>query len=440
MIELKNLATIIQDGLNALGSNVFKVFADMGEFQNYYKADNSNDITKYVNGILEVLSPSILPIKNLQVLTWSTRVTFVLDADMLNKDDDGNFLEVTEIRAVLQKYMANNNGVPFSYTDEDDVIFEITPSFSGVSVGVASQLSPLGNALPMYLDLSYIMVESGVNSNAVEILLNSENLYFETCSITRIRTADTNIFSADNTTKQLVLTNGISIGLNLPLLNTEQGLIMEQDVLVGGNNQAQLVQYKRNNVTKNYIMVFGDNTESFSIGKNIGMSIKLAEGRPDLLTYGDNWTKTNITVSANETKTVQVQPSGVVFWGDGESEINSSSVQVSKTHTYTNAGTYTLLIYRDANYKFDLTINATNSGVTLDNAGYYYFESQSGVLSYNDSVVIYAEGNTDYSLDTFTVTMGGVSQTTSITNGLGTCTIASVIGDIVVTAISTQNE
>ena len=103
VIELKDLATIIQNGLNALGSNVFKVFADMGEFQNYYKADNSNDITKYVNGILEVLSPSILPIKNLQVLTWSTRVTFVLDADMLNKDDDGNFLEVTEIRAVLQK-------------------------------------------------------------------------------------------------------------------------------------------------------------------------------------------------------------------------------------------------------------------------------------------------------------------------------------------------
>ena len=154
---------------------MFKVFADMGEFQkeNYYKADNSNDITKYVNGILEVLSPSILPIKNLQVLTWSTRVTFVLDADMLNKDDDGNFLEVTEIRAVLQKYTANNNGVPFSYTDKNDVIFEITPSFSGVSVGEISQLSPLGNALPMYLDLSYIMVESGVNSNAVEILLNS---------------------------------------------------------------------------------------------------------------------------------------------------------------------------------------------------------------------------------------------------------------------------
>jgi hypothetical protein len=348
VIELKNLATIIQDGLNALGSNVFKVFADMGEFQNYYKADNSNDITKYVNGILEVLSPSILPIKNLQVLTWSTRVTFVLDADMLNKDDDGNFIEVTEIRAVLQKYMANNNGVPFSYTDEDDVIFEITPSFSGVSVGVASQLSPLGNALPMYLDLSYIMVESGINSNAVEILLNTENLYFETCSITRIRTADTNIFSTDNTTKQLVLTNGISIGLNLPLLNTQQGLIMEQDILIGGNNQAQLVQYKRGGITKNYIMVFGDNTESLNIGKNIGMSIKLAEGRPDLLTYGDNWTKTTEEITAGGSKTISLLPNGIVFWGDGTSEVNTTLLEESKTHTYTNAGTYTIVKYEIA--------------------------------------------------------------------------------------------
>lgn len=439
MIELKDLALQIENGLNALGTDVFKIFADVGEFQNYYRPENSNDIYKYVNGILEVLSPSILPIKNLQVLTWSTRITFVLDADALDKDDDGNFIEVTQIRSVLQKYMTQNNGVPFVYTDSESITFEMTPNFSGVTVGVISQLSPLGNALPIYLDLSYIMVESGINSNSVEILLNGENLYFELASLTRVRTADSNMFGNDTSTKQLTMANGISIGLNLPLLNTVQGLNLEQDILAGRNNIAQLVQYKRGAIINNYIMVFGDNTESLSIGKNIGVSVNLAEGRPDALVYGSNWTKTNVTVSAEEAKTVQVQPTGVVFWGDGESEINNSTIQVSKTHTYTNAGTYTIVVYRDANYKFDLTINKTNSSVTVTKDGkYYYTATTADLFEYGSSALIMASGNSGYLLQTCTVTMNGIAQTVDITEGVASCTISSVIGPVVITATSTQ--
>lgn len=342
MIELKDLATQIETSLNALGNGVFKIFADMGEFQNYYKADNSNDITKYINGILEVLSPTLLPIKNLQVLTWSTRVTFVLDVDMLGKDDDGNYIEVTQIRAVLQNYISQNNGVPFAYTDSDDVIFELTPNFSGVTVGITSQLSPIGNVLPMYLDLSYIMVESGVNSNSVQILLNGENLYFETGSLTRVRTADTNIFSNDSTTKQLTMANGISLGLTLPLLNTEQGLNIEQDILTGGNNQAQLVQYKRGDVTKNYIMIFGENSEALNIGKNIGLIVTLAEGRTDALAYSASWTITSETLS---TKTLWLDKGDVVFWGDGSSSYNFDDLDKQVTHTYSASGTYKIIIF-----------------------------------------------------------------------------------------------
>ena len=71
----------------------------------------------------------------------------------------------------------------------------------------------------------------------------------------------------------------------------------------------------------------------------------MAEGRPDLLTYGDNWTKTTEEITAGGSKTISLLPNGIVFWGDGTNEVNTKLLEVSKTHTYINAGTYTIVKY-----------------------------------------------------------------------------------------------
>ena len=89
---------------------------------------------------------------------------------------------------------------------------------------------------------------------------------------------------------------------------------------------------------------------------------------------------------------------------------------------------------------FDLTMNKTNASIAVNDNGMYYYFTTADCLTYGHSITIASEGNTGYTLNTFTVTMGGVSQTTSITNGLGTCTISLVTGDIEIFAESVEQQ
>ena len=108
MISLSQVTQTIQDGLNAIGDREFVIYNDVGEFKKAYREDGSNTITRYVNGIMEALEPTLMPIKNLQIVTQSFRVTFVLDMDALSKDETtGNYIEVAQIRSILESYIAS---------------------------------------------------------------------------------------------------------------------------------------------------------------------------------------------------------------------------------------------------------------------------------------------------------------------------------------------
>ena len=207
MIALNQLTTTIENGLNALNSADFKIFNDVGEFQNAYRGEGSNTITHYINGIMEAMAPTRMPIKNLQVLTQSFRISFVIDMDLLSKDTDGNYKEVKTIRNILENYITNVNGIPIYLNDDDAVSFEITPTYSGITVGTATQLSPIGNVLPMYMDFSCVFVQGGVNTNTVNFIINGENMYYQEYSITRTRTAETNMMANEKSSKTLTQAN-----------------------------------------------------------------------------------------------------------------------------------------------------------------------------------------------------------------------------------------
>lgn len=347
MIELKNLALNIENALNGLidlNGQSFKIFADLGDFKHYYKPETNNNVTRYINGIMESFPPTILPIRNLQVTTQSVRITFALDVELLNKDEYGNYVEVVEIRKILSTYIAQTNGLP-SVVNENGTTFEVTPSFNGITVGEITQLSPIGEMLPLYLDLSYTIIESGINSNSVEIILNGESLYFEKVGISRARVAETNTYAGDKTTKTTIQNNGISFDVMLPLTDTPQGNKIEDNIMVGGNNEAQLVQYKRGNKIYNYIMVFGNNDLNLEMAKNIGTKISLVEGKQDVLDYSNKWATQNVVVQDQETINIgnlEEDYYGVAFFGDGTSEF---SINGRFTHTYEEAGSYLVRIF-----------------------------------------------------------------------------------------------
>ena len=361
MIKLSKLTSNLQDALNGLDTDVeFKLYADMGDFFEAYRELGSNVITHFRNGVVEALAPTIMPIKNLQVITQSFRVQFILDADLLDKDEDGNYAEVEKIRNLLDKYIVSANGIPYVLLDDDNVSFEITPTFSGVTIGVASQLSPIGNALPMYLDFSCVFVQNGVNTNSVEFIINGENVLFQSYSATRTRVAEANMMANEKSQKSVMQANGISIHLEMPLLTSNQSRHIEKDVYSGGQNEAVCVQRRRRNndtpIEDNYIMTYGNNSESGGLGQNIGQVVDFVEGKPDNLIYGINWTNQTITTqNENEsysltfsTPIVEGGSNVVVFWGDGQSKSQklSTSSTTTLSHTYDKIGTYTIRIFK----------------------------------------------------------------------------------------------
>lgn len=354
MIELTSIANDIETKLNNLldedDNRSFKIFADVGDFKKAYKEYNENEITRYVNGILEAMTPSILPIKNLQAMTQTFRLSLVLDVDALNKDADGNFVEVKEIRAILQNYSQTYNGVPFAVT-KGTTTFEVTPSFSGVIVGTESQLSPLGRALPMYLDFSYAIIEMGINTNNVNFVVNGENIFFDSYSITRIRVAETNMVAGQKDSNTFAQSNGISITLKAPLLNSIVSGKFEDDVYNGVSNTAYCVERVRDNKRFNYIMIIGENIETGQIAQNIGQTISFVEGKQDILNYGEGWTIKE-TTDTSFSKGYQTQSAFIVFWGDGNSEKIKTGTTL--THIYTDGKNHTIKIFSYGNdFVFD---------------------------------------------------------------------------------------
>ena len=353
MIALNTLTQIIQNGLNAIGDKEFSIFTDVGEFRNSYRGENSNNIIRYVNGIMEAMSPTRLPMRNLEVITQSFRIGFVLDISLLNKDENGNFIEVKEIRNILESYIKTSNGIPYYANDSDNKTFEITPTYSGVTVGTAQQLSPIGDVLPMYLDFSCVFVQGGTNTNTVEFIINGENMFFENYKMSRVRVAETNMFANEKNSKTLIQSNGVSLHLTMPLLNSNQSLAIEDDVYNGEMNKAVCVERYRANAIKPYnayIMIYGNNDESGEIGRNVGQSIDFVEGKADELNYSDLWSSTQAVVDNNLIYNLTLIPTSktiVVFWGDGESsKVNSNYGEIETiSHNYKKQGNYTIRQY-----------------------------------------------------------------------------------------------
>ena len=355
MITLSELKAVIENGLNAISTKEFKLFADVGEYQKAYKPDDSNTVTRYINGILEALAPSRLPIKNLQVITQTFRISFVLDMALLEKDEDGEYLEVKQVRALLEKYIVANNGKPYYLEDAEKVSFEVTPSFSGITVGTASLMSPIGNVLPMYLDFSCVFVEGGTNTNTVDFIVNGENMFYQDYSITRTRTAETNMIANEPSSKTLAQANGISLQLKMPLLNTTQSKAIESDVWSGSQNQAVCVERIRHiagehetTIENAYIMIYGNNAENGSIGQNIGQVVDFVEGKQQQLKYGNKWSNTSFTAVTGTMSTTQELPTHtsniVVFWGDGTTN-RYGKTDTTATHTYSQVGAYTIRFF-----------------------------------------------------------------------------------------------
>jgi len=353
MIDTLYLANYIETQLNAnsLGKN-FLVYADEGEMRN---AKRCCEYKYWTNCLLETISSSITPIKNMTFQTETVQVMFIVDlaetgetsVGTNNRQQSNNLIDV---KTCIYEMIERLNGTTQVETIGGKT-YSVTLGFGSPTDGQKTQLGEVSEGLPIYLNITMAFFENGVNSNDVHVYVNGEDLFFTRCVISKVNTADQNQF-ADSSKggKAYMLTSGKSVDLILPTVSTTVGGLIMQDILENGKNKALDVYVQTPLYSKQFIGTFGNNSVSMDAGANLGYNVSIAEGKESLLKYDNSWDErtfddsiinASVPAGATNASVLDWRVEGsltnsayfAVYWGDGSAN-NSTQPSQSQTENY----------------------------------------------------------------------------------------------------------
>lgn len=408
MIDQRVLINSLENGLNAnsLGK-VFKIFSDVADYQNYIKTGNTQ--IKFINTIFTKISANIYPFKGLQVASYSAQVTIAIDIESAEKDSDGNYPEVYNVRKVVEEYIQAVNGQVITLVD-GDITYSTSVGYTLPITGIEMELSPIGRMIPIQFMVEYRFVENGDNSNSDDFYIDGEEIYYNTLSVSRTKMIDTVQKRGDSSVKTLIQTKQLSFEFGIPMLsNTICGAIAE-DIAVGNLN-AHCLTWRTHNKDYNYITIFGNETLALELNKNKAAVLAVLEADVDVAYFdSDHWTSQEVTVEAGESVEL---PQGysefdVIFWGDETStRISDETVTSQRTHIYSTAGTYVIRRYMNYKTEYELTLPTgvivTRNGTSLSDGATIYGNDEL-VVSFTPYYAVTVNGNSWVSGESYTVT------------------------------------
>lgn len=339
MIDTLYLANYIQNHLNQNSFGLdFLVFAEEGDLVSTYKR-NGKKIT-YVQGLLEILSSTIMPVKNisfhtinmqLMILADLTDAGYVQETDK-NRKQSRNLLMIQDSLAELINKL-NGQTTTISHNNKT---YTATIGMSRPTVGQKDSLGDITEFMPLYMNISINLFENGVNTNDIKLMLNHEDIHFIRIVLSKIKTADQNNFANDKASKTFALIGGKGIDITMPMLDSEFCKIAMEDILDDNTlNRAVDVRLETPLGTSQFIGVLGNTQVTGDIGANLGGNISIVQGVEKMLKYDDNWEIIEVPAET-QTKTIgfTTAKGGTVYWGDGTSDYVDGIKDV--THTYTD--------------------------------------------------------------------------------------------------------
>lgn len=337
MIDILYLANFIEDELNknTLGKE-FRIFATEGDLVQSARVDGK--LRVYEQGIVRVVSSNIVPIKNINFETINAQLMILAEMQRGSVSLEGSnerpqSTNVLDVKQCIGEVIGRVNGQTVNI-DLEGKTYALTVGMSLPTEGEKTGLGQIADAVPLYINLSFVFFENGINSNDCEIYINGENMYFTTATVTRIKTADTSTFANSKVNKGVALVGGKSVDLVVPVLSSEVSQVIMEDILDDTKiNRAVNVRVKTPLSEMQFIGLLGNTTLNLESGLNAGYNVSVIQGIEDALVYDDNWT---IREQTNYTETVNLTSAGTVYWGDGVVENFDEAQSVS--HTYTGSG------------------------------------------------------------------------------------------------------
>lgn len=356
MIGLETIRENIQTTLNANQfGKVFRLYTNDGEFRKAFR--DGNDITEYINGICRVSNSSLTPLKSLSILTMNVEVEFCIRVDNLEKDANGNYIEVLNIQALCENFVNSQNGQTITLTEEGKT-YVLAVNTEMPIVGVERLVPPLGKRLPITLQIFYTMVENGVNSSNVSLYIGGEEVPYTDLTIDRVFVNTVAQKATEEVGKTINEQNSVSISFVAPLTTTALGKDYTDIILDGGNNVALpvTIDYKSLDKKANYTMTFSSLKHTSSGVQNVGVQGTLVEVDTNVADFKTlnigKWTFGEAVINkqyADQYVSVSIPTQGKYFidWGDDTSEtgINSEEESIELSHNYANSGNYVIYIF-----------------------------------------------------------------------------------------------
>lgn len=358
MLQTNDLMEALEKGLNnyAKSSNVeFKFFDTIGDYIDAQRGKTRatiNDITYYVQGVFSLAPSQLIPVKNLNIASMQALLEIEVDIDKLPAELEEQTLDIIDypqvrlVRNILDGYAQAKNGTPELIKDSNGKTYSVVPTFSLSNAGLVTiGSSNTGEVLPINISVTYTVVENGLNTNDITILIDNEEIFFDECTITRTRVADTLQTDNNKSTKTAILQNGLGIDLRSPVLTTVLGDKILADLFEGDNNKALCVIVKTLYYSYCYMMTMGNTIATLQIAQNIGANISLVEVVPALAIYDSHWTSETVVISSPNTKQTytDLPANACVFWGDNSSTVCTGATDTD--HYYKEAGRYTVYVY-----------------------------------------------------------------------------------------------
>lgn len=349
MINTKYLATYFTDLFNEFGkdledknkSKYFKIFADEGELKKAVK-EYGKQPKRFTNGIVEIISSTLTPIRDIRLNTYTVQVSMYVDLAMDGFTEDKESINLIKIRDIISKLIEEKNGTT-TLVEIDGTTYSQSITISYPTNGTKSEVGYISDCMPIYWTFDIAMFEDGINANNCKLIVNDIEVPFTRMVLTRKRTAEQNNFAGDKATKTIMQMNGLSVDIVMPALNNNKfsNLIME-DVLNGGNF-ALNVKIETPVSETRFIGTFGDTVASLDIATNVGYNLSILEAKPDVLDYQFKDSDWQIIDTLKSQINITLEKEATVFWGDGNVEVLEAGEHVYNYHD--NRVRHTIRIY-----------------------------------------------------------------------------------------------
>lgn len=277
MVELSTLAENIEKGLNALSTLnslgiVFKIHSDAGDYAKALKSRTAKQ--RYTNGLLSVVSSSIVPVQNLVVATQSARLEIAVQLPNPNTDT----AIITAHRAVLDGYFKST---PIQMlTDKDGKTYSVSLAYALASTGNVDNMSPLGTNVTFTVMIDYAMVQNGLNSSQFSITLDGAAVEYVSLTIDRTAAMDSAPYSNTNGAgKNVAVSTALTFSIEIPATTTENAAnaALRDFVLDGDMQTVHTLTVEIGGVSRSYSVVFASNNISLNGIQNAGYTVRFVE-------------------------------------------------------------------------------------------------------------------------------------------------------------------